>query len=156
MQHDESIMDVKPGSDTALPSPNGITASNLLLLSSYLQRSSYKTNAKQTIDAFGVEILQHPFLFVTMLSAIILEVVGIQSVVAVGEEAEIRHLAGFGRTLIKLDDTRARGWLIEQNQLLRDLELTEGPKARIFICDAGVCREVKEIGEFDDALARQA
>jgi uncharacterized protein YyaL (SSP411 family) len=157
-QHDEPIMDMimdmKPGSDTALPSPNGITASNLLLLSSYLQQSSYKTNAKQTIDAFGVEILQHPFLFVTMLSAIILEAVGIQGVVAVGEEAEVRNLAGFGRTLIKLQGNRAPSWLIEKNEFLRNLELPEGVNARIFICDAGGCREMK-IGDLD-AQAGQA
>jgi uncharacterized protein YyaL (SSP411 family) len=136
------IMNLKPGSDNALPSPNGIIASNLLLLSSYLAEPSYKTLAKRTIEAFAIEIIQHPFLFVSMLSAIVLEAVGVRSIVAVGDAA-LNRLRGFGRTVVRLHGQHGKGWLTERNQLLRGLKLRDGEKSRIMICEAGTCRDMK-------------
>lgn len=141
------IMSLKPGSDNALPSPNGVIASNLLLLSSYLEEPSYQTLAKQTIDAFAVEIVQHPFLFVTMLSAVVLEAVGVKSVVAVGK-AEVHQFNGFGRTVVRLQVTQGQGWLRQRNQLLDGVKLREGEKSRVMICEAGTCRELKD-GELE-------
>lgn len=89
-------------------SPNGIIATNLLLLSSYLEEPSYKTIAKQTVDAFAVGMAQHPFLFVSMLCAIVLWAVGVKSVVAVGNVAA-HGLGGFGRTVVKLQDEGGKG-----------------------------------------------
>ena len=86
-------MNSKPGSDTSMPSPNGVTAMNLLLLSSYLEDSTYKRQARETIDAFAVEIIQHPFLYVSMLSALVLDTFGISD-----------SDQGFGRTLVKSSD----------------------------------------------------
>ncbi len=140
------FMNIKPGSDNALPSPNGIIASNLLLLSSYLDEPRYKKLAKQTIDAFATEIIQHPFLYVTMLSAIVLEAVGVTSVVAIGD-ATVHQLRGFGRTVIRIDESQRRGWLMGRNQVLKGLNLGRGERSRVMICEAGTCREVKD-GEF--------
>lgn len=145
--HISPIMELKPGSDNALPSPNGIIAANLLLLSSYLGEPSYQKLAKQTIDAFAIEILQHPFLFVSMLSAIILEALGVKSVVAIGDTV-VHHLVGFGKTVIRLHGRQEEKWLMERNHLLRCLELREGEKGRMMICRAGICRELEE-GDLD-------
>lgn len=141
------IMTLKPGSDNALPSPNGIIASNLLLLSSYLEDSFYKTLAKRTIDAFAIEIIQHPFLYVSMLSAIVLEAVGVKSIVATGD-VDVHLLAGFGRTVVRLQDGSEHEWLIKRNQLLKGLKLSNGKEGRVMICEAGTCRELKD-GELD-------
>jgi uncharacterized protein YyaL (SSP411 family) len=142
-------MDLKPGSDSALPSPNGLVACNLLLLSSYLSESSYRTLAQQTINVFAIELVQHPFLFVSMLSAIVLEAVGVKSIVVIGD-AEAHQLSGFGRTVIKLADKQGQQWLEGRNGLLRGLKPRAGEKGRVMICEAGICRELKD-GELDAA-----
>ena len=141
------IVNLKPGSDNAIPSPNGIIATNLLLLSSYLDEPLYRTMAKRTIDAFAIEIIQHPFLFVSMLSAIVLEAVGVKSIVATGD-VKVDHLAGFGRTVVKFNGQQGCEWLKGRNSLLRGLELTNSSQGRVLICEAGACREVQD-GEFD-------
>jgi uncharacterized protein YyaL (SSP411 family) len=141
------VMNLKPGSDNALPSPNGIAASNLLLLSSYLQEPSYRKLAKGVIDAFAIEIIQHPFLFVSILSANVLETVGVKSIVAVGDAVE-HQLSGFGRTVTKLQESQGREWLVGRNPLLKNLKLKDGHGGRVMICAAGICRELKD-GELD-------
>ncbi len=147
------IMNLKPGSDNALASPNGIVASNLLLLSSYLGEASYRILAKRTIDAFAIEIVQHPFLFVSMLSAIVLEALGVKSFVATGD-AVVHQLGGFGRTVVRLHHKQGHGWLLERNQLLRGVELSDGEHNRVMICEAGTCRDLKD-GELDALLASE-
>lgn len=142
-----AIMNPKPGSDNALPSPNGIIAINLILLSSYLDEPAYLSLAKRTIDAFAIEIIQHPFLFVSMLSAMVLEAVGVKSIVALGD-IEVHHFSGFGRTVIRLQDKKEQRWLMERNQLLKGMQLRDGEKGRVMICEAGTCRELKH-GELD-------
>jgi uncharacterized protein YyaL (SSP411 family) len=137
------IMTLKPGSDNALPSPNGIIASNLLLLSSYLEDPSYRAMAKRTIDAFAIEIIQHPFLFVSMLSAVVLEAVGVKSVVVAGP-AVVDHLGGFGRTVIRLYKNHGQEWLVARNELLSGITREGGENGRVMICEAGTCRELKD------------
>lgn len=141
------LMNIKPGSDNALPSPNGIIATNLLLLGSYLEERSYEKLAKRVIDAFAIEIVQHPFLFVSMLSANVLEAVGVKSVVAVGD-AVVHQLGGFGRTVTKSQARPGREWLMERNPLLKSQKLGDGERGRVMICEAGTCREPKD-GELD-------
>jgi uncharacterized protein YyaL (SSP411 family) len=141
------LMNLKPGSDNALPSPNGIAASNLLLLSSYLQEPSYRKLAKGVIDAFAIEIVQHPFLFVSILSANVLETVGVKSIVAVGDAVD-HQLSGFGRTVTKVQGSERQEWLVERNPLLKNFKLRDGERGRVMICAAGTCREPKA-GELD-------
>ena len=85
--------------------------------------------ARQAMDAFAVEVIQHPFLFVTMLGAVVLECVGVKNIQVEGEisEAEIRSLNGWGRTLVKLSSSGVK---------------------KVLLCENGVCREMVE-GELD-------
>jgi uncharacterized protein YyaL (SSP411 family) len=127
----QHIVRLKPGTDTALPSPNGVIAMNSLYLASYLNDTEGRhiKAARQTMDAFAVEVIQHPFLFVTMVGAVVLECVGVRNIQVEGEisEAEIRGLNGWGRTLVKLSSSGAK---------------------KVLLCENGVCREVVE-GELD-------
>jgi uncharacterized protein YyaL (SSP411 family) len=127
----QHIVRLKPGTDNALPSPNGVIAMNLLYLSSYLKDtgSRYVETAKQTVDAFAVEVIQHPFLFATLLGAVVLEAVGVKTIQVQGEisEAEIRSLNGWGRTLVRLSSNGVK---------------------KVLLCENGVCREMVE-GELD-------
>lgn len=74
---------LKTGTDSATPSTNGVIAQNLLRLSSLLEDESYKTLAKETCNAFSVEVLQHPFLFVGLLDAIVGLELGVKNVIGV-------------------------------------------------------------------------
>lgn len=81
---------LKPGTDAATPSTNGIIAQNLLRLSVLLEDETYRRLAKETCDAFSVEIMQHPFLFVGMLDVIVGLEVGVKSVIGVLGHSETR------------------------------------------------------------------
>ncbi|KAL4790037.1 hypothetical protein BDV19DRAFT_349601 [Aspergillus venezuelensis] len=66
-----TLLRLKTGTESAVPSTNGVIARNLLRLSSLLEEDSYRVLARQTCQSFAVEILQHPFLFVGLLDAIV-------------------------------------------------------------------------------------
>lgn len=110
----EQIIRLKPGTDNALPSPNGIICTNLLYLSSYIQSqsptqslesptASYVPTARAILNAFAVEILQHPFLYVTLLGALVMEQVGLKTIIApmTTKDSQLRRLKGWGRTVVK-------------------------------------------------------
>ncbi|KAK2832023.1 hypothetical protein FQN49_006932 [Arthroderma sp. PD_2] len=78
-----ALFRLKTGTDSAMPSTNGVIAQNLLRLSSLLEDESYKTMARQTCNAFAVEVMQHPFLFVGMLDVIVGLEVGTKSITGV-------------------------------------------------------------------------
>ncbi|KAL2828403.1 hypothetical protein BDW59DRAFT_48984 [Aspergillus cavernicola] len=65
------LLRLKTGTESAVPSVNGVIARNLLRLSSLLEEDGYRVLARQTSHSFAVEILQHPFLFVGLLDAIV-------------------------------------------------------------------------------------
>ena len=86
-----TILRLKDGMDTALPSTNGVSASNLFRLGSLLGDAGYLGRACETISAFEVEMLQYPWLFLTLLSGVVSLRLGVPS-----------------RAL--LPDGRKRGW----------------------------------------------
>jgi len=57
--------------DTAQPSTNGVSVSNLFRLGGILCDDNYTHLAKETVHAFEVEMLQHPWLFPTLLSGVV-------------------------------------------------------------------------------------
>lgn len=121
-EHIHASMNPKPGSDSSMPAPNGIVAANLLLLASYFQDSSYEKLGNQVVNSFAVEIIQHPFLFVSLLAALVLRSFGVKTIVGVGDVA-LHNLGGFGTTLIKLEGD---GWLTKRNPSLAELKAQSG------------------------------
>ncbi|KAI9716908.1 MAG: hypothetical protein M1812_005057 [Candelaria pacifica] len=79
------ILRLKDGMDSAEPSTNGISAQNLFRLSSLLSDSEYTTLAKKTVMAFEAEVMQHPFLFSSLLQGVVCGNVGMTGVVVIGE-----------------------------------------------------------------------
>lgn len=104
-QSDEQIIRLKPGTDNALPSPNGVICTNLLYLSSYIQseQKNYISKARAVLDAFAVEMIQHPFLYVSLLSGVVMEQVGVKTLIApmTMRESGVRKLKGWGRTVVR-------------------------------------------------------
>ncbi|UNI13762.1 hypothetical protein JDV02_000474 [Purpureocillium takamizusanense] len=66
-----SILRLKDGMDTSLPSTNAIAASNLFRLGSLLDDERYSALARGTVNAFEAEILQHPWLFPGLLAGVV-------------------------------------------------------------------------------------
>jgi uncharacterized protein YyaL (SSP411 family) len=131
----DRIINLKPGTDSALPSPNGIIAQNLFYLGSYLpeKKDKYEKMAKDTIESFAVEIIQHPFLFVSALGAVVMEAAGIKTIQVGSEVAQerIRTISGWGRTVRKMPEGH-------------------GIKAdEVMICEGDFCRPLRE-GELDE------
>ncbi|KAK5951043.1 hypothetical protein OHC33_007796 [Knufia fluminis] len=140
----DQILRLKPGTDNTVPSPNGIIASNLFYLASYAKTAPQfqsdlslgdrlHRQAKGVIDAFAVEMLQHPFLYVTLLGAVVMESLGVHSLIVPHdmslEEVQKRGLRGFSRTVVRGDEGMRSG--------------------EVMICTSdGVCRPLKE-GDLD-------
>ncbi|KAK2750348.1 hypothetical protein FQN57_003828 [Myotisia sp. PD_48] len=161
-----ALLRLKTGTDSAMPSTNGVIAQNLLRLSALLEDQSYKTLAKQTCNAFAVELMQHPFLYVALLDVIVGLDVGVKSVIGVlgtdeGSRSEmetklkekIRLEAGpeasTSAAVFSLVDVReARQgendksrsqWLRSRNPLLKDVK---PGKNFLLVCETGSCRTV--------------
>lgn len=77
------LLRLKTGTESATPSVNGVIARNLLRLSALLNDEGYRTLARHTCHTFSVEILQHPFLFVGLLDAVVGLNLGTRSVTGV-------------------------------------------------------------------------
>lgn len=101
----DQIMRLKPGTDNALPSPNGVICQNLLYLSSYRldQQDEYITKARNVLNAFAVELIQHPFFYVSLLAGLVMEQFGVKHIIAPDSmrERDVRKLKGFGRTILR-------------------------------------------------------
>ncbi|RMZ87391.1 hypothetical protein DV736_g5383, partial [Chaetothyriales sp. CBS 134916] len=129
---DDQLFRLKPGTDNSLPSANGVIANNLFYLGAHVphKQAQYAARARAILDAFGVEIIQHPFLYVGMLSAVVLDQVGVRQLIVprtMGDVAVGRY-KGFGRTVNK------------------------GDVKKVMICSSspnGVCRELRD-GELED------
>lgn len=65
------ILRLKDGMDTAQPSTNAVSTSNLFRLGFILGDTYYKKLARETINAFEVEALQYPWLFIGLLGGVV-------------------------------------------------------------------------------------
>jgi len=136
------LLRLKDALDNSEPSTNGLSAQNLFRLSSLLEDAEYAKLASKTTSAFEAEILQHPFLFTSMMESIVAVRLGWRSIVVTGEGEDIESVVKHARSNIKGRQTIARlksngGWLQQRNPLLKELDAT---KARVQVCESGTCR----------------
>ncbi len=132
--------------DAAEPSTNGISASNLYRLSSFFEDESYAQIARTTVLAFEAELLQHPFLFSSMLESVVVGRLGMTGVVITGEDGEveaalrkIRGEVGVTRTVVRLGGQVGRWeWLRGRNGLLGSMDVG---RRGVWVCEEGACRE---------------
>ncbi|KAF4124394.1 putative conserved protein YyaL, SSP411 family [Geosmithia morbida] len=66
-----TIIRLKDGMDTSLPSTNTVSVSNLFRLGQVLKDAKYTDLARETINVFEVEMIQHPWLFPGLLSGVV-------------------------------------------------------------------------------------
>ncbi|KAI0419711.1 duf255 domain-containing protein [Xylaria grammica] len=87
-----TILRVKEGIDGSQPSVNSVSVSNLFRLGALLNDKKYTYLAKASVNAFSVEILEHPNLFPGLLCGIIPWRLGGRHWVSVGENDRAKSL----------------------------------------------------------------
>jgi uncharacterized protein YyaL (SSP411 family) len=148
--------------DSAEPSTNGLSATNLYKLSSILGDDELSAYARKICAAFSTEILQHPFLFSSMLPAVVASNVGMRSVVLVGLKTGNPDVEGHlerlkARLLTNTSVVAIEGapdsntWLRSRNGLL-DTMARDG-RPRVQICEGGKCLEALDMKDIEQALA---
>lgn len=152
------LLRLKDGLDNAEPSTNGTSAANLHRLSSLLADDSYATTAGYTCEAFEAEVMQHPFLFTSMMAAVAATRLGVRGLVLVGADSpqvdaaarRARERAGGIATVARLSGGGAKSeWLRERNALLPSVDLR---RPSVQVCEGGVCTEELDLGDVERAL----
>ncbi|KAF2672499.1 hypothetical protein BT63DRAFT_197579 [Microthyrium microscopicum] len=148
MDQTDLILRLKDGMDNAEPSTNGVSAQNLNRLGAMLEDEAYIKQAKRTVHAFDAEILQHPFLFVSMLESVVAEFRGMKTIVITGSGEnvdkyidEVRDKTPWGRTVVRIGGGVEGKWLKERNTLIKAMDVE---KAGVQLCENGACRDVLE------------
>lgn len=128
--------------DSAEPSSNNISASNLHRLASMLDDEEYARHARETVAAFEAEIEQFPFTFTGMLGSIVKSKLGSKGAVITGHGNEgalvaLRASIGPGRTVTRLGDGMG-DWLRGRNSLVGALD---DKRDGVFVCENKKCKE---------------
>lgn len=137
------LLRLKNGMDSAEPSSNSVSASNLHRLSSMLDDEEYGRHARETMAAFEAELEQFPFTFTGMLGSIVRAQLGCKGVIITGGEEnqgamqKLRAGIGVGRTVTRLGGGKGE-WLKQRNALAGALDAS---KDGVFICEGRVCKE---------------
>ncbi len=74
--------------DTSLPSTNAVSIANLYRLGQLLDDETFAGIARNSINAFEAEILQHPWLFPSLLGSVVTARLGVHTVR--GEEVKYK------------------------------------------------------------------
>ncbi|KAK6956305.1 hypothetical protein Daesc_001580 [Daldinia eschscholtzii] len=90
-----TLLRIKDAMDTSQPSVNAVSVSNLFRLGGLLGDEKYTYLAKESVNAFGVEMLEHPNLFPGLLCGIIPWKLGGQHWLAVGAKPAPEQLKAF-------------------------------------------------------------
>lgn len=150
------LVRTKDGMDSAEPSTNGVSASNLFRLGSLLNDEDYERKAKRTVSAFEVEIGQHPGLFTGMMANVVAAKLGMKSLMIIGDgELSQKAVAKFKEklrpnwTVLRVGMDGAKDdWVKKRNGLLKDVP---AGKELVQICEGRTCRFV-EMKDMDTAF----
>ena len=138
------IMRLKDGMDNAEPGTNGVSARNLDRLSALLEDEEYSKKARDTSSAFEAEIMQHPFLFPSMMDSVVVGRLGIRHIVITGEGQRVEEWlqryrekpTGLG-TLSRIGNGLGE-WLSQRNGLVKSMDVR---KEGVMVCEGGSCRD---------------
>ncbi|KAI5921906.1 hypothetical protein F4810DRAFT_317413 [Camillea tinctor] len=156
-----TLFRVKDGMDTSQPSTNSVSVSNLFRLGALLSDRKYTYLAKESVNAFGVEMGEHSYLFPGLLCGIIPWKLGGHHWIAVGDNNSNRQaLAAFHTSpraslfTLRYHDPKASAssWLNKRDPSLR-AKLREGKTAVFKSLENG--RELREIGNAKAEITSQ-
>jgi uncharacterized protein YyaL (SSP411 family) len=151
------IMRLKDGMDNAEPGTNGVSARNLDRLGALLEDAEYVKKARDTVSAFEAEIMQHPFLFPSMLDAVVAGKLGMRHVVVTGKgdkaEQWLRRYRErpAGLSTISRVDTDLGDWLKQRNPLVKSMD---AGREGVMVCENGACKDglTMGMGELEDVV----
>ncbi|KAK7706757.1 hypothetical protein SLS57_009567 [Botryosphaeria dothidea] len=150
------ILRLKDGMDNAEPSTNGVSASNLYRLGTLFEDADYTKRAKETCEAFEAEIMQHPFLFPSILNSIVALRLGMKGIVASGSADNVDKAISKARSRVNTNTTITRigggaksEWLKKRNILFKSLD---EKTPRVQVCEGGVCKDELDMTDIDKAL----
>ena len=151
------IMRLKDGMDNAEPGTNGVSAQNLDRLGALLEDESYTKKARDTASAFEAEIMQHPFLFPSMMDAVVAGKLGVSHTVITGEGDRVEEWlrryrerpAGLG-TVSRIGQGSGQ-WLQQRNALVESIDAS---REGVMVCENGACRDAlsMDMGSVSDAV----
>ncbi|KAF2865584.1 hypothetical protein BDV95DRAFT_612461 [Massariosphaeria phaeospora] len=153
------IMRLKDGMDNAEPGTNGVSARNLDRLGALLEDEDYAKKAQETASAFEAEIMQHPFLFSSMMDVVVSGKLGIRHSVITGEGEKVdewlrryREKPAVLGTISRVANDKG-AWLKKRNQLVGSMDAA---KEGVMVCEQGACRDElgMEMGSLGDAINR--
>lgn len=136
------LLRLKNGMDSAEPSSNNISASNLHRLATMLEDEEYARHARETLAAFEAEIEQFPWTFTGLLTSIVRTRLGCKGIVLTGEVSQqvlqrLRATVGVGRTVTRLGKGKG-DWLKTRNALIGSMD---GAKDMVYVCEGKACKE---------------
>lgn len=153
--------------DTAEPSTNGTSADNMYRLGSMLGDSELEQYAHRTCSAFATEMLQHPFLFSSMLPSVVASNLGTSSVILCGspDDPDIIQYRGKLRkrllsntTVLYLDPSQNSEskqqdkWLLGKNKILSETMKGTEKRSRIQICQGTRCVDGHSVEALEQAF----
>ncbi|KAF2746791.1 hypothetical protein M011DRAFT_468475 [Sporormia fimetaria CBS 119925] len=143
-EQSDLIMRLKDGMDNAEPGTNGVSARNLDRLGALLEDEDYSKKARQTASAFEAEIMQHPFLFSSMMDVVVAGKLGVRHSVVTGQGERVeKWLHEFRSRPSGLGTVSRIGkgmgdWLKERNALVKSMD---AEKEGVMVCEQGACRD---------------
>ena len=151
------ILRLKDGMDNAEPSTNGVSARNLDKLGALLDDEEYSKRARETTSAFEAEMMQHPFLFPSMMDAVVVGKLGTRHTVITGEGERVEQWIRRYRERPSGLGTVSRAgnglgeWLKQRNTLVTAMDAT---REGVMVCENGACREElsMDMGSVADAV----
>jgi uncharacterized protein YyaL (SSP411 family) len=153
------IMRLKDGMDNAEPGTNGVSARNLDRLSALLEDDEYAKRARETVSAFEAEIMQHPFLFPSMMDAVVAGKIGMRHIVITGKGERVdqwlkryREKPAVLSTVSRID-ADSRDWLKMRNPLVATMD---AGREGVMVCENGSCKEElgMGMGQLEDAVSQ--
>lgn len=142
------LLRMKEDYDGAEPSPNSITALNLLRLSGLTDRQPWRAQAEKVVTVFGDHLTKAPTTLPQMLCALDASLAKPRQVVIAGQrngedtKALLREVHRHfipNKLLVLADGAEGQQWLGEKLEFIR----TVGPlggKATAFVCENFVCQ----------------
>ncbi|KAF3086999.1 hypothetical protein TWF706_011288 [Orbilia oligospora] len=159
------ILRLKDGLDSAEPSTNGISAANLYKLGSLLGDASFSSLASKTCNVFSTELMQHPFLFSTMLPSVVALNLGTGTVIIAGKKsdptisayrAKLRTQLFTNTSIIVVDPTEKSDditWFTGKNEILKDILKSAATKPIVQVCQNQTCVPLSKIEELEAKFA---
>jgi uncharacterized protein YyaL (SSP411 family) len=151
------IMRLKDGMDNAEPGTNGVSAQNLDRLGALLEDEEYTKRARETASAFEAEIMQHPFLFPSMMDVVVAGKLGVRHVVVTGKGERVEQWLKRYRerpttlSTVSRVGTDSGDWLKQRNPLVKSMD---AGREGVMVCENGACKEElgMGMGELEDAV----